>query len=182
MKILKTVFNNFDKWIVQGSFAVILVVMFVQTLRRFTTGQSRVWAEDTSSLILVMLTYLSASYAMTSDSHMRIDSAMMVYPRFLRKYVSILGNIVWMAMVALVTWYGFTYFKNVYDRHMVSSTVAWLPLWPFYLSIAVGHLLIVIRLVISTVEKIIAIARGEAVDEDIVITTTEVVEEEVGKE
>ena len=177
MKVLKTIWDNLEKFIAQVSFVFILIILFCQTVARYAFHVSATWPEEVSTYVLVWLTYVTASYAVKENAHLRIDSVMSVYPMKARKFVELLGTICWLAVAVILTYYGFIYTANQFGIGSRAIALPWLPMWLVYLGIPVGHLLLTIRLITSIVQQIINIARGKGDITAIQVTSTEVDED-----
>lgn len=182
MKVLKTIWDNLEKFIAQVSFVFILIILFCQTVARYFFHASATWPEEVSTYVLVWLTYVTASYAVQENAHLRIDSVMGLYPVKARKFVELIGTVCWLAVAVMLVYYGFIYTANQFGIGSRAIALPWLPMWLVYLGIPVGHVLLTIRLIISIARQINDIAHGRGDITEIQVTSTEVDEDMGGNE
>lgn len=69
------------------------VLIFVQVVMRYVFGNSLVWSEELARYLFVWLVYFSVSYTAKREKHIRIDAALMIYPKKARPYVEILSEV-----------------------------------------------------------------------------------------
>lgn len=65
--------------------AVMTAVMFAGVVWRYVFNSSLVWSEELTRYLFIWFVFLSASYAVTTKSHIRVDALNMMIPIKIRK-------------------------------------------------------------------------------------------------
>ena len=71
-----------------------LILLSVQVFARYITGVSWAWIDEISRYGLIWLAYLSAIYATYTDSQIKVDLLIKVWPKAIRKYIKHLSVII----------------------------------------------------------------------------------------
>lgn len=67
-----------------ASFAILLImtlVMFAAVVSRYVFNSSIVWAEELSRYLFVWFVFISASYAVITKAHIRVEALNMIIPK-----------------------------------------------------------------------------------------------------
>lgn len=180
IKKLKYIWDHLEEWIAVALFLFVLVVLFFQCIARYVFHNSAPWPEELSSFALIWITYITASYAVKENAHLRIDCTMAVYPVKVRKYVELLGTVAWLVTGIILAYYGTLYTIHQAQIHSTATSITGLPLWTIYLAIPFGHVLVTLRLIESIIRQIRDIIQGKDNFSKIEIVSTEVDEDELG--
>lgn len=157
---MKKFFNSIEKYICAIALLVMLVILSYQVFARFV-GASNSWSEEVARYLFVWLVFIGSAYAVTTHSHIIIETATMVWPKKIRKYVGVLGILVWIAFSAYIAFWGAKYCIMLWTAKRISLGIFINMAIP-YAAIPVGYALSVIRLVqFELIPRIKAIINGE---------------------
>lgn len=73
MKFLHFLDKQLEKYLMLWLYAFIVIVIFVEVLRRFLLDYSSLWGEEATRYAFIYLTWIGAAAAVKSNSHIRID-------------------------------------------------------------------------------------------------------------
>ena len=145
--------NRTEEWIASVVLAFILLLLTYQVILRFVFQNTNSWSEELARYMFIWLVYLSASYAIYKNAHIKIDAAVKLYPKTVRKYVPILGNVIFLIYAIAVTFYSIDYCFDIFASHQVSMGLH-VRMAYMYASIPVGHALMSLRLIQLTIRMI----------------------------
>lgn len=164
MKILKAVWNHLEEWCCVTMMVIMLIAMFTQVILRFVFRNPNPWSEELSRYLHIYLIFLSSSLAMKHDAHIKVDALIKVWPKKIRTYVAILGEIVLLAFGGIVIYYGYKLTGNVLKMGQTSIALQ-IPIGAIYFGIPFGYTLMMIRLIANWTRKIrlhkIALPNGQ---------------------
>ncbi|QGG53739.1 TRAP transporter small permease [Lysinibacillus pakistanensis] len=147
-----------------ASFAILLImtlVMFAAVVSRYVFNSSIVWAEELSRYLFVWFVFISASYAVITKAHIRVEALNMIIPKKIRPYVNLIGSFIWMLFSLYISYLGFQYAFNLYKQNATSAALN-LPMGVVYLGIPIGYFLMAIRIfVVEILEVFVKRKEGE---------------------
>ncbi|HCX61859.1 TRAP transporter small permease [Sedimentibacter sp.] len=159
MKILKFIDDNLEKIILVILLGATSVVIGLQVFMRYVLQSSLSWSEEIARYMFVWLTYIGISYGVKADRHIKVDAAMYMFPKNIRKYVALIGDILFLAfaIIIVVTSYGVS--GKIIMSGQTSPAVG-LPMGLVYLAPFVGFAMVSLRLV-QNIIKHITLLKGE---------------------
>ena len=116
---IKNFINSIEKYICFAMLAISLVLLCVQVALR-TIGLSILWAEEIARYLFIYLIYLGGSFAASSSAHIVLEIAMAVWPKKIRPYVKLLGNLIWLTFLLWFTIACGQYVLNLHQSGAVS--------------------------------------------------------------
>lgn len=153
-KYFKTAFREFEKIVSCSLLMVILAVLTWQVLTRYAFGDPSTWSEEISRYLFVWVIFLSGSYAVQENAHIRIDSVVHLWPMKIRKRVLLLGDFIWLAASIAILVISYRWVKMQAGMGTVSIVLEQ-PMWYFYAAVPVGYALLIIRLSINIADKLL---------------------------
>ena len=84
---------------------------------RFVFHHTNSWSEELARYLFIWLVYLSASYAIYKNAHIKIDAVKNLYPKKIRKYIPILGNVIFFIYAVGITVYSCGHCMDIYASH-----------------------------------------------------------------
>lgn len=72
-QLLRTLDRNGERWLLLGFYTFIVLVIFVEVVRRFGLSYSSVWGEETARFAFIYLVWIGAASAVRERAHIRID-------------------------------------------------------------------------------------------------------------
>jgi len=74
---MKNIFSQIDRngerWLLLWLYSFIVIVIFVEVVRRFVFAYSSLWGEETARFAFIYLVWIGASAAVKERAHIRID-------------------------------------------------------------------------------------------------------------
>ncbi len=142
---------------------LLIVLMMYDVIARYAFGSPTLWAFDTNTYLMGASFILSVGYALSTDSHVRVD--LLHSPRWpwLKTWVDLIGFTVFLLPIAAWITAGlWQYFLDAYASGEVSGSSAWNPvIWPFRLILFLGFLSFTVQIVAEILKRIVLV-RGEA--------------------
>ncbi|RUL47778.1 MULTISPECIES: TRAP transporter small permease [Lysinibacillus] len=123
---------------------VMTVVMFAGVIWRYVFNSSIVWAEELARYLFVWFVFLSASYAVISKAHIRVEALNAIIPLKIRPYINLIGSFVWLLFSLYIAYLGFQYSFDLWSQNTNSAALK-LPMGLVYMGIPLGYLLMAIR-------------------------------------
>jgi len=144
----------------------IMVVVSMDAILRYTFNAPISWAYDTISLYgLVLIGYLPMSATFREGAHVSVSIFYDMFSSRNRNIIRIFVTILNLVFCAFFLALAFKYTLKAYHETEVRMGVIIFLIWPSYLPIALGFLVIVARLVLS-LAMLIAVGRDPYVTLD----------------
>lgn len=142
---------------IEGLFCVILlvimtVIMFTEVVARYIFGASFIWIEELTRYLFIWLTFIGAAYVTATQSHIKIDATLALFPKKAQSVVKKIGLFIWLIFSMVITYVGFDYSLTMLQFGGDSPAMG-LAKGIIYLGIPLGYLLMSIRLMIQLFRK-----------------------------
>ncbi|WP_342513816.1 TRAP transporter small permease [Sporosarcina sp. FSL K6-1522] len=146
------------KYTIEGLFCVLLLVvmtvlMFTEVVARYVFASSFIWIEELTRYLFIWLTFISAAYVTATQSHIKVDAALSVFPKKLHLAIKRAGLLIWLVFSIVITYVGFNYSLTMLSVGGNSPSLG-IAKGLIYLGIPIGYLLMSIRLVLNLYKDI----------------------------
>ena len=128
-----------------------LVVLTMQIVSRYAFGHALNWTEELARYFFIMFVYFAASLAVLENAHLKIDGLLGAFPKSTRKYVVLLGRIIFFLYCIVMGYYTFLKVKSTYSLNQVMPSLPGVKMWIFYGAAPLCHALMAIRLIQTTI-------------------------------
>lgn len=161
-------------WIGSAMLLVLTLFALLEIVRRYIFGVVFEWGQD--AMIVGMVSAVAFYFCVTQvrRSHLVMNAAVqLMHARGHYKTVGILKIAVSAIIVLFCTSIGVTGWATLsyaWVRNLTTYSLL-IPLWPFYLILMFGFLLMAFVAFLQTVEDIVSFVRGEHFDAEIEMTT-----------
>lgn len=161
-------------WVAAAMLLVLTLFALLEIIRRYIFGVVFEWGQD--AIIVGMVSAVAFYFGVTQirRGHLVMNAAIqLLHARSLFRTVGILKIVVSAIIVLFCGAVGITGWSTLsyaWARDLTTYSLL-IPLWPFYLILMFGFLLMAFVALLQTIEDIIAFARGEHLDSDIELTT-----------
>ena len=108
-KALQWLDSNLELYLCVGLMSVMTLLVFLQVIMRYIFHNSLSWSEELARYIFIWLIFLGISYGCRLRKHIKIDAALLVFPKRLRKYIVVLGDVLFLIFAVYLTWAGIRY-------------------------------------------------------------------------
>ncbi|MFC4025186.1 TRAP transporter small permease [Oceanobacillus longus] len=126
--------------------------MGLQVFMRYVMNNSLAWPEELSRYIFIWFTFIGVSYAVHKNAHLRIDILFNYVPDRVRKLFETISDIFFLGFSVVVVLGGINVFSSLLATMQTSPGLG-LPMAFVYLSLPVGFVLTIIRLVQNIVNR-----------------------------
>ena len=144
MKVLKWLDENIELYICVFLMSFMTLLIFVQVVMRYVFNNSLSWSEELARYVFIWLIYIGISYGCKLRKHIKIDAALYLFPKKVRPYVVVIGDILFIVFAVYITITGFTYSMEQIQYDMRSPALK-IPYQYIYLSTVAGFGLATIR-------------------------------------
>lgn len=152
MKLIRALDKHFEPVLIVTGVALIIFVISLQIVLRYFDN-SISWAEELARYLFVWVIYLSISYAIRDNRHIRIEAAINLLPFTLKLICLIISDMIFIFYSCLVVYYGAHIIQRSIELGQISSGLE-VPVAVLYGSIVLGGILNVIRLIQSIIQRI----------------------------
>src|SRR5262245_60145813 len=134
---------------------VLVALMLYDVVLRYLFNAPTIWGNDLNTWLMGASFVLSIAYAMSTDSHVRVD---LLYDRRTRpriRYFDLIGlTLIILPTVAWVTLGLFDHFMTAYQSGERSGSGGFNPIvWPFKLILFVGLAIFTLQIVAQTIKR-----------------------------
>ncbi|MEZ5856143.1 MAG: TRAP transporter small permease subunit [Hyphomicrobiaceae bacterium] len=137
----------------------LIVLMLYDVVARYVFGSPTLWGYDVNTFLMGSAFIMSVGYALSLDSHVRVDLLYTPSTRGRLNWVDLLGFAFLMLPASAWITYGlFNYFHDSYLTNERSGTSAWNPvLWPFRFMLFLGFVALTLQLVAEVIKRFYAV-------------------------
>ncbi|SKA67075.1 TRAP transporter small permease [Desulfobaculum bizertense] len=154
LRILKWLDDNLEAFFMVTFLGLASVFIFVQVVARYVFESSFSWSEEVSRYMFIWLIYLGISYAVKTDSHIKVDA--LLTRDFLsdvqKKLLCILSDLIFLAFSTTVAYVGYQVAHLIARRGQITAATE-IPMWIIYLAVPVGYSLCTFRLLQTLVHR-----------------------------
>lgn len=161
-------------WIASAMLLILTLFALLEIVRRYIFGVVFEWGQD--AIIVGMVAAVAFYFCVTQvrRSHLVMNAIIqLLHSRGHFKTVGIAKIIVSVGIVLFCGAIGITGWPTLsyaWARDLTTYSLL-IPLWPFYLILMVGFLMMALVALLQSIEDIVSFARGEYLDAEIEITT-----------
>lgn len=147
-RIFKLIDKEGERWLLLVLYSFIVVVIFIEVIRRFVLLYSSVWGEETARYAFIFLVWIGASAAVRQRAHIRIDVLAHYLPPRGVAFLYIFGDLMTAVLACFAVYWSLDpvlisiKFANVTDGLRIVR--AW-----FLIAVPLGFSMILFRLVQS---------------------------------
>jgi TRAP-type C4-dicarboxylate transport system permease small subunit len=124
---------------------LIVVIMFLQIVMRYVFNNSLSWPEEFSRYLFIYLAFLGISYAVHTNTHIRMDILETIIPR-LKKPLGYIGDIFLLGFCLYLFKPGLKVLKFLIRTNQTSPAME-LPMYWVYLALFIGLCLTIFRVI-----------------------------------
>ena len=117
----KKIYDNLEEIIGSALFAVMLIILAVQTLSRQGIGVPLVWSEELAKLLFIYAGYLGIVASIKDNSHVAIDVFVNKLPQKARRWVYVFNNLLILAALITIFYISFTIMER--QEHLTIVTL-----------------------------------------------------------
>ena len=157
MPALKKLDEKLEEYLLVASLSAILVIVFLQVIFRYVLGTSMGGSEEIARYILIWIIWISASYAVKTNRHIRVEYIKKFIPSSVEKGLEIAVLLVWFCFALFLAINGTGIVQKIEMTGQTSPSNS-IPMWIAYLVIPVSGTLMGIRII----QQIYYVLKGKA--------------------
>lgn len=146
IKIFKFLERYLEESICVVLMTAIALVLGLQVFMRYCMHSSLGWSEEFARYCFVWLVFIGISYGAREMKHITIDAFLYLFPKFLRRYVIILGQILFLIFSVWIVYLAWGFVQKQLIIKILSSSMR-IPMWIVYLAPVVGFSLTTLRVI-----------------------------------
>lgn len=131
----------------------LMIIVTADVFLRYFLNRPFVWTHDVvTHYVMPAIFFLILSDSMSAGAQVRVDILRDHFPSFFKALadaIGYLGAAVGFVLIGLGGWRQFL--EAIEHNEVVAGSIAW-QVWPSFLLVAIGSLMLVVRLMIATVE------------------------------
>lgn len=147
---MKRVFNNFEEYFMAISLTIMVMINFGNVLSRYFIHASWSFTEELLVILFVWNTMLATAVAFKHGAHLGLSVITDLLPEKFQKYVVIFGAVLTVGLMLLLARYGLGMVANQIKFNVRTPSMD-LPEWVASISITVGALVIILRVIEATI-------------------------------
>jgi len=138
--------DHFEEVLLVVTLSAMTVLVFGQTLLRFSIGKTPSWTQELAQFLQVYFVYLGASYAIKMDAHIRVTFIGKIIPSFLRNTFEITSYLCFFVFCFILIYWGIPLCNDIRNFNQVSAAMR-LPMYIPYLALPLGGIIMSFRLI-----------------------------------
>ena len=152
-EILRRIERDGERWLPLWLYSFIVMVIFVEVIRRFVLSYSSVWGEETARFAFIYLVWIGAASAVRERAHIRIDVLIHYLPPRGAAAIYMFGDLITAALACMAIYWSMDpvlvslRFGSVTDGLRISQV------W-FLSAVPLGFTLVMLRLLQSMVRDV----------------------------
>ena len=146
MKFLKFLDDNFEKYVCIFFLVLMVFATTCQIIFR-TTGLPLSWTEELARYSFIWLIYVSCSYAIKLERHIKIEAVMLLFGKRGRLVLNIISDILFFIFAVVVSYYGFLMLQRLLFITKQKSPAMQISMGLPYSAIFFGCVLMSVRLI-----------------------------------
>jgi len=159
---VKQFLNHFEESLAAGILGLMAIIAFVNVLSRYFLHYSFAFTEELEIVGFVWITVIGASIGFRQGSQLSVNIFVKMFPKKVRIGLNIFSGILGLVLFAVLFYYSLNQIGFEIKYNTRSPSMNW-PQYLYTLCIPIGSVLIVFRIVQSTVLSIKKEIKGEDV-------------------
>lgn len=147
-KFINIMDEKAEEWLLVAMFVAVIIVVCLQVFFRYVVHLSLGWSEELARYTLIWITWISTSYAVKKNSHIRVEVVKNLFASSIKKYIELIVLLLWFSLALFLSVEGTKLLLKIHTTGQVSPSTH-TPMWFIYLAVPIGASLMSIRLIQS---------------------------------
>lgn len=147
MAAFRNILDHVEEYFLSLALAVMTLMVIAQILFRHVIEFPLDWSEEIARFLFVWLIYMGASLAIKKHQHLKIEAGLYLFPRHLRPWVGLVGNLLFMAFAIIMLYDSAQHFYRICWTRPQISPALMISMGFAYGAIPVSLAFMVLRLV-----------------------------------
>jgi C4-dicarboxylate transporter DctQ subunit len=144
MRALLARYDKLEEYVLVGSLAVTVALVFLQVIMRYVFNNSLSWSEELTRYIFIWQIWLGASIGLRDKKHIKVEVLESILSPGWKLAFDILASLIWLAANGFLLYSGTLLVIDLFQKHSVSTALQ-APLWVVYAALPVSTFVIIIR-------------------------------------
>lgn len=141
---MKKVLNNLEEYLMAFFLPLMCIIVFANTVGRYTGLLSIPWAEEAARYLMIWLVFLGIAAAAKKNQHFAVEVLFLLTPKGFHKYARAFILIMVAFFTGTVFILAIKFVMNLQKMGQVSPSLG-IPMWVMYSAIPVGCSLMAVR-------------------------------------
>jgi C4-dicarboxylate transporter DctQ subunit len=144
MRILGTLLDRLEEWLIALLLAVMTLITFIQVVLRYVFNTGWTWALEGTSFMFAWLIFLGMSYGVKKGSHIGVDAFVRLFPQAGQRVLGLVAAATCIAYTVIVLVGSWTYVSKMYTVGIEAQDIP-VPMWVFLSVLLIGYALLLYR-------------------------------------
>lgn len=146
MKLKNILNEKIEEWILVTSLIFIVLLVFFQVVSRYVLDFQMGWSNELSRYILIWIAWISASFAVHKNAHIRVELLINMLSGKAKKILELIVLIIWFSFALFLALIGTKFILMIREMGQVSPSLG-LPMELVYMAAPIAGILMCIRLI-----------------------------------
>lgn len=151
-----------ERWLMLVFYSYIVMVIFIEVIRRFVLSYSSIWGEETARYAFIFLVWIGAAAAIKERAHIRIDVLAHYLPARGQALLILFGDILTLVLAGIALYWSLEPVWQSIRWGSVTDGLRITRAW-FLIAVPFGFTLIALRLIQSIARDIADLRAGRPV-------------------
>ncbi len=147
-EFFKRIDQDGERWLLLWFYGFIVMVIFIEVVRRFVLAYSSVWGEETARYAFIYLVWIGASAAVRDRAHIRIDVILHYLPPRGVGLFYILGDLLTLALALFGLYWSMDPVLVSWKFGSVTDGLRIIQVW-FLIAVPIGFCMMILRIIQS---------------------------------
>lgn len=141
---MKKILNHLEEYIIAILLPLMCLIIFLNTLGRYTGAFSMPWAEEAARYCMIWLVFLGIAAAAGKNSHFAVEVFFLITPKAFHKYLRTVIMLIVVAFCLKISHLSIEFIQRLEAMGQISPSLA-IPMWMMYSAIPCGCFLMAVR-------------------------------------
>jgi len=139
--------SRISGWFSASMIFLAVLITFQMIFVRFVLNGSTVWQTEAIVYLVAAATLIGLPFVQQLRGHVNVDLVPLSLPPPARRLMVMITDLLAIAIVTLMLWYGFEYWHFAFERGWTSDTIWAVRLWIPYSALPIGFGLLLLQLI-----------------------------------
>ncbi len=156
---MSRIFDKLEEYLLVGSLAVLVFLVFLQVVMRYFFAMSLTWSEEIARFLFLWMVWLGAAYAAKRRAHLKIEAFTQKLSPRNKKRIDLLSLVIWILFTIFLVWKGGQLTAHLIRRDQLSPVLGISMAW-IYAAVPTGAGLMLFRLLFQLREALASFRDG----------------------
>jgi TRAP-type C4-dicarboxylate transport system permease small subunit len=146
LHLLRKLTDHIEAAVLTAAMSIMTLAVLAQIVCRYVLNMPLDWSEEVARFTFIWCIYMGVSYACINRKHLKIDAALLLFPRSWRPWLEFIGKIFFLTfaiIIVYITWQHF--YRITFVRLQLSPALQW-PVGIAYSVLPLSFTMVIVRL------------------------------------